>query len=95
MASQVCSDNRKADSPLPAVTFAIHTWNDAPYPATRLISSSDAGFSKADVSPSFSPVHGAHDPAHHFCIPRLRYVSNENYFARSERFAKLGGERVF
>src|ERR1044072_3229068 len=32
---------------------------DAPSPATRLISSSDAGFSKADVSPSFSPRYAA------------------------------------
>jgi hypothetical protein len=47
----------RAVSPLPAVHSCLR-WralSDAPYPATRLISSSDAGFSKADVSPSFSP----------------------------------------
>src|SRR5437764_5117988 len=33
--------------------------SDAPYRAARLISSSDAGFSKADVSPSFSPRYAA------------------------------------
>jgi hypothetical protein len=61
-----------------------------------LISSSDAGFSKADVSPSFSPRYAARTlRANHFRVPRFRDVVDENHLARRERFPKLGGERVF
>ena len=38
---------------------------------------------------------GAHDAAHHFCVSRFWYVADEQNFLGSERFAKLGGERVF
>jgi hypothetical protein len=69
---------------------------DAPYPATRLISPSDAGFSKADVSPElFAQVRGADNSAHDFCVSRFGNVADEQNFLGSERFAKLGGERVF
>jgi hypothetical protein len=30
-----------------------------------------------------------------FRVPRFRYVADENDFTRRERFAELGGKRVF
>src|SRR4029453_6454760 len=47
----------RAGGPLLAVHSRLRrrARSEAPYLATRLISSSDAGFSNADVSPSFSP----------------------------------------
>ena len=43
----------------------------------------------------FPQVRGAHDAAHHFRVSRLWYIADEQNFLGSERFAKLGGERVF
>jgi len=52
-----------------------------------LISSSEAEL--------FAEIRGAHYSAHHFCISRFWYVADEQNFLGSERFAKLGRERVF
>jgi hypothetical protein len=43
----------------------------------------------------FPQVRGAHDAAHDFGISRFGNVADEQNFLGSERFAKLGGERVF
>jgi hypothetical protein len=40
-------------------------------------------------------VGGTYNAAHHFCVSRFWYVADEQNFLGSERFAKLGGERVF
>jgi hypothetical protein len=56
-----------------------------------LISSSEAGFSKPEVSPSFSPK----DAAHHFRVSRFGMSADEQHFLVSERFVRLDGERVF
>src|SRR5215208_4885651 len=53
---KISSKSQYLDGASPGVRAYVF---DAPYPATRLISSSDAGFSKADVSPSFSPRYTA------------------------------------
>ena len=66
-----------------------------PYRATRLISSSDAGFSNAEMSPSFCQERGTRDVAHHSGVSRFWYVADENHFTRRECFARLDGERVF
>jgi hypothetical protein len=47
------------------------------------------------ITEFFAQVRGADDPAHHFCVPCLWYVTYEKYVARSKRFARLDGERVF
>jgi hypothetical protein len=38
---------------------------------------------------------GANDAAHHFRVSRFWYVADENDLPRRERFAEMGGERVF
>jgi hypothetical protein len=52
-------------------------------------------FQSGCVAEFFAQVRGAHDAAHDFCISRFWYVADEQNFLGSERFAKLGGERVF
>jgi hypothetical protein len=47
------------------------------------------------IAEFFAQVRGAHDPTHHFCIPRFWHVADEQNFLGSKRFAQLGGERVF
>ena len=50
----------------------------------------------AKLLESALPVHPcADDAAHDFCISRFGNVADEQNFLGSERFAKLGGERVF
>jgi len=52
--------------------------------------------SKAEpVAEFFAEIRGAYDAALHFRVPRFRNVADEQNFLGSERFAKLGGERVF
>ena len=64
--------------------------------AARLISSSDAGSSNAEVSAEFfAETSGAHNSAHHLRVSRLWYVADENDVASRERFAEMGVERVF
>jgi len=65
------------------------------FPFARLISSSDAGFSNAEVSPSFSPRNAARTTRRITFAFRVWYVADENDFTRGECFAELGGERVF
>ena len=60
------------------------------------MSSSDAGvFQRGCVAEFFAQIGGAHDSAHDFCVSRFGNVAHEQNFLGSERFAKLGGERVF
>ena len=42
-----------------------------------------------------SGLRGADNSAHDFCVSRFGNVADEQNFLGSERFAKLGGERVF
>jgi hypothetical protein len=35
------------------------------------------------------------DPPHDFCISCFWYVTDKEHLARRERFAEMGGERVF
>ena len=79
----------------PIPTLAQGTDCRAYLAAARLISSSDAGFSNAEVSPSFSPRYAARDAAHHFRVSRFRYVADENHFARRERFAEIACDVLF
>src|SRR6266567_5249479 len=52
---QFHQENGQSSAPLPI----CNSHSGAPYRAARLISSTDAGFSNADVSPSFSPRYAA------------------------------------
>ena len=52
-------------------------------------------FQRGCVAEFFAEIRGADDAAHDFCISRFWYVADEQNFLGSERFAKLGGERVF
>jgi hypothetical protein len=52
-------------------------------------------FLRGRVTEFFAEVRGAHNPAHHFCVARFWYVADEQNFLGSERFAEMGGERVF
>jgi hypothetical protein len=52
-------------------------------------------FHRRGVAEFFAEVRGANNVAHHFCVSRFWYVADEQNFLGSERFAKLGGERVF
>ena len=47
------------------------------------------------IAEFFAEIRGANDAAHDFCVSRFWYVADENDFLGRERFAKLGGERVF
>jgi len=47
------------------------------------------------VAESFAEICSTHDAAHHFRVPCFWYVADEHDFFWRERFAKLGGERVF
>ena len=51
-------------------------------------------FQRGCVAEFFAEISGAHDRAHHFAF-RVWYVAEEQNFLGSERFARLGGERVF
>ena len=52
-------------------------------------------FQRGDVAQFFAKIYGAHDAAHHFRVSRFWDVADEQEFLGSERFAKLGRERVF
>ena len=52
-------------------------------------------FQSGCVAEIFTKVRGADDVAHYFGISRFGNVADEQNFLGSERFAKLGGERVF
>ena len=57
---------------------------------------SDAGFSKAEVSPSFSPRYAARTMRGiTFAFRVFGYVTDEHDFFWRERFGEFGGERVF
>src|SRR5207253_9619806 len=61
--------------------------------AARLISSTDAGLSSAEVSPSFfTKVCGADDAAHDFRVSRFWDVGDEHDFFWGERFAQVVGD---
>jgi hypothetical protein len=60
-----------------------------------LISSSDAGFSKAEVSPSFHRRTRRARRGASLLRFAFWYVADEQNFLGSERFARLDGERVF
>ena len=47
------------------------------------------------VAKFFAEIRGSHDATHHFRVSCFWYVADEQNFLGSERFAKLGGERVF
>jgi len=47
------------------------------------------------VAEFFAKIRGADNSAHDFCVSRFGNVADEQNFLGSERFAKLGGERVF
>ena len=47
------------------------------------------------VTEFFAEIRGANDAPHDFGISRFGYVADEQNFLGSERFAELGGERVF
>jgi hypothetical protein len=69
---------------------------DAPYRAAALdFIQRRRVFQRGGVAKFFAQIRGAHDAAHHFCISRFGNVADEQNFLGSERFAKLGGERVF
>jgi len=47
------------------------------------------------VAEFLAEIGRAHNATHDFCVSRFWYVADEQNFLGSERFAKLGGERVF
>lgn len=52
-------------------------------------------FQRRGVAEFFAETGSAHNAAHHFCVARFWYVADEQNFLGSERFAEMGGERVF
>jgi hypothetical protein len=52
-------------------------------------------FQRGCVAEFFAQIRCAHDATYDFCVSRFRYVAYEHNFFWRERFAKLGGERVF
>ena len=52
-------------------------------------------FQRGCVAEFFAEIRGANDAPHDFRISRFGNVADEQNFLGSERFAKLGGERVF
>jgi hypothetical protein len=61
-----------------------------------LISSSEPGFSNAEViAEFFAGISGSNDAPHDFGLSRFGNIADEQNFLGSERFAKLDGERVF
>ena len=52
-------------------------------------------FQRGGIAELFAETGSAHDAPHDFCVSRFWYVADENDLPRRERFAELGGERVF
>ena len=52
-------------------------------------------FQRRRIAEFFAEISGSNDAAHDFGISRFGNVADEQNFLGSERFAKLGGERVF
>jgi hypothetical protein len=52
-------------------------------------------FQRRRITESFAEISGSNDAPHDFGISRFGNVADEQNFLGSERFAKLGGERVF
>ena len=52
-------------------------------------------FQRGGVAKFFAEIRSSHDATHHFRVSCFWYVADEQNFLGRERFAKLGGERVF
>jgi hypothetical protein len=52
-------------------------------------------FQRRRIAEFFAEISGSNDAPHDFGISRFGNVADEQNFLGSERFAKLGGERVF
>ena len=52
-------------------------------------------FQRRRIAEFFAEISGSNDAPHDFGISRFGYVADEQNFLGSERFAELGGERVF
>jgi hypothetical protein len=52
-------------------------------------------FQRRRIAEFFVEISGSNDALHDFGISRFGNVADEQNFLGSERFAKLGGERVF
>jgi len=47
------------------------------------------------IAEFFAEISGSNDAPHYLRVSRLWDVADKNHFTRRERFAEMGGERVF
>jgi hypothetical protein len=50
-------------------------------------------FQRGGIAEFFAKIRATYNTPHHFRVSRFWDVADENDFTRSERFAKLGGDR--